>query len=39
MFEHQLDLAYAVIDGIDARTQAGGYQAQRFRFPSKLASS
>lgn len=39
MFEHELDLAYAVIDGIDARTQAGGYQAERFRFPSKLAPS
>lgn len=39
MFEHELDLAYAVIDGIDARTQAGGYQAARFRFPSKLAHS
>ncbi|WP_421658811.1 hypothetical protein [Leptothermofonsia sp. ETS-13] len=23
MFEHELDLAYAVMDGIDARTQAG----------------
>ncbi|XGV97684.1 MAG: IS630 family transposase [Leptolyngbya sp. BL-A-14] len=39
MFEHELDLAYAVIDGIDARTQAGGYNAERFRFPSKLAHS
>jgi len=39
MFEHELDLAYAVMDGIDARTQAGGYQAERFRFPSKLAHS
>lgn len=39
MFEHELDLAYAVIDGIDARSQAGGYQAERFRFPSKLAPS
>lgn len=39
MFEHELDLAYAVIDAIDARTQAGGYQAERFRFPSKLAHS
>lgn len=39
MFEHELDLAYAVMDGIDARTQAGGYQAERFRFPSKLARS
>lgn len=39
MFDHELDLAYAVIDGIDARTHAGGYQAERFRFPSKLAHS
>jgi transposase len=39
MFEHELDLAYAVIDGIDARSQAGGYQTERFRFPSKLAPS
>jgi transposase len=39
MFEHELDLAYAVIDGIDARAQAAGYQAERFRFPSKLAHS
>jgi hypothetical protein len=37
MFEHELDLAYAVIDGIDARSQAAGYQAERFRFSSKLA--
>jgi hypothetical protein len=39
MFEHELDLAYAVIDGVDARAQAAGYQAERFRFPSKLAHS
>ena len=39
MFDHELDLAYAIIDGIDSRTQADGYQAQRFRFPSKLAHS
>jgi DDE superfamily endonuclease len=39
MFEDELDLADAVMDGIDARTQAGGYQAERFRFPSKLAHS
>ena len=39
MFEHELDLAYAVMDAIDARTQAAGYQAERFRFPSKLAHS
>jgi hypothetical protein len=39
MFEHELDLAYAVNDGIDARSQASGYQAERFRFPSKLTHS
>jgi len=39
MFEHELDLAYAIIDGIDARAQAEGYQAERFRFSSKLAPS
>lgn len=39
MFEHELDLAYAVIDGVEARAQAAGYQAERFRFPSKLAHS
>ena len=39
MFEHELDLADAVMDAIDARTQAAGYQAERFRFPSKLAHS
>ena len=37
MFEHELDLAYAVIDGIDQRAQAAGYSTERFRFPSKLA--
>lgn len=39
MFEHELDLAYAVIDGIDARAKAGGYHTERFRFPSTLARS
>jgi transposase len=39
MFEHELDLAHAVIDGIDAKTQAEGYQAERFHFPSKLTYS
>lgn len=38
MFEDELDLAYAVIDGVDARADAAGYQAQRFRFPSKLVA-
>lgn len=39
MFEHELDLAYAVIDGVEARAGAGGYQAERFKFPSRLATS
>lgn len=39
MFEHELDLAYAVIDGIETRAKVGGYQAQRFRFPSRLTPS
>jgi hypothetical protein len=39
MFDHELDLAYAVSDGIEARAQAGGYQAERFRFPSRLTPS
>lgn len=39
MFEYELDLVYAVIDGIEARAEAGEYQAERFRFPSRLASS
>lgn len=39
MFDDELDLAYAVIDGIDGRAEAGGYPAQRFRFSSKLVSS
>lgn len=39
MFEDELDLAYAVIDGVNARAEAGGYQAERFRFPDKSAAS
>lgn len=39
MFEDELDLAYAVIDGINARAEAGGYEAERFRFPAKSATS
>lgn len=38
MFEDELDLAYAVIDGINARAEAGGYGAERFRFPAKSAT-
>lgn len=39
MFEDELNLAYAVIDGVNARAESGGYHAERFRFPSKLAPS
>lgn len=39
MFEDELDLAYAVIDGIDDRAQEGGYTADRHRFPSQLEAS
>lgn len=39
MFEPELDLADAVIDGIETRAEVGRYQAERFRFPSKLAPS
>lgn len=38
MFENELELAYAVMDAVKARAEAGGYHAERFRFPSKLAS-
>ncbi len=34
MFEDELDLAYAVIDGIEARGQAGNYTTERFKFNS-----
>jgi hypothetical protein len=39
MFEHELDLAYAVIEGVETRAQAGGYWAERFRFPSPFTPS
>jgi transposase len=39
MFEHELYLAEAVIEGVEARGKAGGYDVERFRFPSKLAAS
>ena len=34
MFEDELDLAYAVMDGVDARLHASGCQVERFRFNS-----
>ena len=33
-FEDELDLAYAVIDGIQVRGEAGKYSTQRVRFNS-----
>lgn len=38
MFEDELDLAYAVIDGVEARGQANGHTTERFRFTSTLTS-
>jgi putative transposase len=32
MFEHELDLAYAVIDGVENRAQEGGYTTERYKF-------
>ena len=34
MFEDELDLAYAVMDGVDARSRAEGRTTQRFKFQS-----
>ena len=32
MFEDELDLAYAVMDGVEARGQEGKYTTERFKF-------
>ena len=37
MFEDELDLAYAVMDGIEARGQRGNYTTNRFKFSSNSA--
>jgi len=34
MFDDELDLAYAVIDGVEARGKRGSYTTQRFKFNS-----
>ncbi len=34
MFEDELDLAYEVISGVEARAMAGNYSVERFRFNS-----
>jgi len=38
MFEDELDLSYAVIDGIEARATAGSYEVERYKFPSQSAT-
>jgi len=38
-FEDELELAYAVIDGIQARAESRGNQVERFRFPANLVPS
>ena len=35
MFDDELDLAYAVMDGVQARGQRGGYRTERVKFYSK----
>jgi transposase len=39
MFEHEIDLAYAVIDGVESRAEAGKYRTERYKFPSKSKTS
>jgi transposase len=39
MFDHEIDLAYAVIDGIESRAEAGEYTTERYKFPSKAKTS
>ena len=34
MFDDELDLAYAVIDGVQARGERGNYSTQRVKFNS-----
>ncbi|MCM0593492.2 MAG: transposase [Gloeotrichia echinulata DEX184] len=37
MFEDELDLAYAIIDEVDARGKKGNYSTQRFQFNSNCS--
>jgi transposase len=39
MFEHEIDLAYAVIDGIESRAEVGEYSTERYKFPPKSKTS
>ncbi|AFY91893.1 hypothetical protein Cha6605_0616 [Chamaesiphon minutus PCC 6605] len=36
MFEHEIDLAYAVMDTITARPQLAGQTVERFKFCNSL---
>ncbi|WP_334869579.1 hypothetical protein [Nostoc sp.] len=38
MFDDELDLAYAVIDGIEARGQRNNYSTERLKFNNHLSS-
>lgn len=38
MFDDELDLAYAVIDGIEARGHRSNYSTERFKFNSQVSS-
>ena len=38
MFDYELDLAYAVMEGVETRVETGGYEAEQFQFPLQLAS-
>lgn len=35
MFADELELASIVIDGVEARANAGGYEAERFKLPPR----
>jgi putative transposase len=38
MFDDELDLAYAVIHGVEVRGERGNYRTQRVKFNSKPAT-
>ncbi|MHC5824484.1 MAG: hypothetical protein ACYT04_53760 [Nostoc sp.] len=38
MFDDELELAYAVIDGIDARGERNNYRTERFKFNNYSSS-
>jgi putative transposase len=38
LFEDELELAYAVINGVEARGKKGNYATKRFKFSSELVT-